>query len=112
MSTSFRPKNTNNGGLKKENKKDDTLKPKAVIGQLNPNMQMAKTYKSVLPDASEEYHKPKTAGPGHYCPHNNHPFETTDLSHLAYLQDVTSAPPSSLIPERSTVDVATRSLPL
>ena len=56
--------------------------------------------------------KPKAAGPEHCCSHTDHPFETINMSHMAYLQDVASAPPSSQIPERNAVDLATWSLPL
>lgn len=65
----------------------------------------------LIPQRSKN-HKPKAAGAEHSCSHKNHPFEIKNLSHLGYLQDVISEPPTDLIPDRNTVDVATRILPL
>lgn len=54
--------------------------------------------------------KPKAAGPEHGCPSTDHPFKTINLQPVVYLQDAASVPPSSLIPDRHTVDVAASSL--
>lgn len=43
-------------------------------------------------------------------PSTDHPFKTINLQPVVYLQDAVSVLPSSLIPDRNTVDVAASSL--
>lgn len=49
------------------------------------------------------------AGPEHGCPHAAYLFKTINLSHMAYLEDTDSVPPSNQIPDRNAVDVAASS---
>jgi len=50
-------------------------------------------------------------GPEHGCPHAAHSFKIINLSHMAYVENTDSVPPSDQIPDRNAVDVAASSYP-